>query len=97
MNELFVTNFTTLWFGVQVVWRVRESAMRNQVKEAEGIVTFGPGIKNADLTINLRKDQVRSRDARLSINTWICQRLKGLDRENLLANLFPELSFTELT
>lgn len=39
-------------------WSVRESAFRGEVEAAEGRITFASGVRQRDLEIRLKNDEV---------------------------------------
>ena len=43
---------------VQVSWSVRESNFRDEVEASQGIITFSSGVRETDLVIRLRDDNV---------------------------------------
>ena len=46
-----------LWF-VQVSWNVLGSEFRSEVEASEGVITFSSGVRETDLVIRLRDDNV---------------------------------------
>ena len=43
---------------MQVSWSVRESNFRDEVEASQGIITFSSGVRETDLVIRLRDDNV---------------------------------------
>ena len=43
---------------MQVSWSVRENNFRDEVEASQGIITFSSGVRETDLVIRLREDNV---------------------------------------
>ena len=43
---------------MQVSWSVRESNFRDEVEASQGMITFSSGVRETDLVIRLRDDNV---------------------------------------
>ena len=52
-------------------WTVRENAVRGELEESEGIITFASGVRERDLVIRLKNDGVSTVNCSLTFGTFI--------------------------